>query len=233
MSKTKTHNLYFDEQKLDDPKASYVAWVDMMGARNSMSQSLAASANHIGRVHLAILLSQTKDVRTYPVMDGAYITSEKRAPIMETLRGFFGLCAEYFEVTDKPEHRFLVRGGLAHGPVVHGSDIPSACNKDLSKNPEYSRNLLFGIPMIQANRSESLAPPFGLYLDESVRSFSEPGAQPFSGVWWKWWSAIPKGFLDRLEEHFHWCEKNWRRIEYKEDRLKEHFDMARQYFGLK
>lgn len=232
MNEAKHKRLFFDERELKPPKASYVAWVDMMGTRNAMSQSLAGSANHIGRVHAAIIRSKEAASRVYPVMDGAYITSETQASILATLRGFFTSCAVYFAGTEKPEHRFLVRGGLAFGPVIHGADIIPACNAELGHSQEYKRNLLFGIPMIQANRSEALAPPFGLYLDESARAFAGEGSVPFSGVWQQWWEKeLPPGFLKRLNEHFAWCEAHWRRIEYKLERLKEHSEMARQYFG--
>jgi hypothetical protein len=165
-------------------------------------------------------------------MDGAYITSEKQASIMTTLKGFFTSCAEYFAGMEKPEHRFLIRGGLAFGPVIHGADISPACNPELGKTAEYKQNLLFGMPMIQANRCELLAPPFGLYLDESARAFAAEGSAPFSGVWQKWWDKeLPDGFLNRLYEHFTWCEANWRRVEYKLERVREHSEMARQYFG--
>jgi hypothetical protein len=232
MNEAKSKRLFFDERELKPPKASYVAWVDMMGTRNAMSQSLAASANHIGRVHAAIIRSKDLGCCVYPVMDGAYITSEKQAPMLATLRGFFKLCAEYFAGTEKPGHRFLVRGGLAFGPVIHGADISAACNAELGNMQEYKQSLLFGIPMIQANSSEALAPPFGLYLDESARAFAGEGATPFSGVWQKWWDKeLPEGFLKRLYEHFGWCEANWRRVEYKLERVKEHTEMAHQYFG--
>lgn len=234
MPNANQHQLYFDNGSLK-PKPNYVAWVDMMGARNAMAQSLASSANHIGRIHAAILLAKTDDVRVYPVMDGAYITAEKKKAITGVLTNIFMRCAEYFAATEEPEHRFLMRGGLAYGPVIHGGDITKPCNDQLGGSGSYKDNLLFGIPMIQSNRAEGFAPPFGIYLDESSRAFANTGSSPLSGVWFKWWNAaapLPQGFTERLREHLKWCKENWRRIEYREDRLKEHPDMAIQYFGL-
>jgi len=234
MNDSPSSNLFFNDSGLKKPKPNYVAWVDLMGARNAMSQSSSSSANHIGRIHSAILQSRRKEVRVYPVMDGAYITCEERPPIIETLRDIYVQCAEYIASTAKPGHRFLMRGGLAFGPVIHGSDITSTSSYELGKNPDYTRSLLFGMPMIQANRAEGFAPPFGLYLAESVRNHTSGRDFPLSGVWWKWWKhALPAGFTERLREHFNWCLSNWRSLEYQEDRVKEHYDLARQYFGLK
>lgn len=224
--------LQFDNRNLES-KPSYVGWVDMMGARNAMAHSLGSSSNHIGRIHAAILRSSDSEVRVYPVMDGAYITSEKKDPMVKTLTGFLMLCAQYFASEPKAEHRFMVRGGLAYGPVIHGCDITTSHNQELGNAEDYRKNLLFGIPMIQANRGEGQAPPFGIFLDESVRSFSGHGAKVFSGVWWKWWNGtnrLPDGFTDRLQEHFKWSTEHCHRIEYPEDRLKLHSKLAKQYF---
>ena len=226
--------LYFNHDSLGEPTPNYVAWIDMMGARAAMAHSLAVSSNHIGRVHSAVLRSRTGEVLVYPAMDGAYVTSVAREPIESTLRGFFECCAEYFAATERDEHRFLVRGGLAYGPVIHGRDISSNCSRELAKDEPYKSSLLFGIPVVQANRCEALAPPFGVYVDESARSFAPSDSRTFSGLWWRWWTgdSPPDAFTARIRKHFDWCENNWRRIEYSQDRIKEHRDLARQYMCL-
>ena len=224
--------LYFNENKLSSPSPSYVAWVDMMGTRNAMSQSLASSANHIGRIHAAIIRAKRPGLKVYPVLDGAYITAEKQKTIMDSLKAVFTECAKYFAAQATPEHRFLIRGGLAYGPVIHGSEINKHCNKELGEDPDYRKNLLFGMPMVQANRGEGNAPPFGMFIDESARAFGADG-KTFSGLWFKWWKdSPPVGFTKRLQEHFEWAEAHSHGIGYDEKSLKAHYKMARQYFGI-
>jgi hypothetical protein len=226
------HLLYFNGKKLPSPKLSYVAWVDMMGTRNAMSQSLASSANHIGRIHAAIVRAQNDDLKIYPVLDGAYITSEKKSAMTDALSIIFRTCAEYFASQAKYEHRFLIRGGLAFGPVIHGSEITTQCNPELGDNERYRSNLLLGMPMVQSNRAESSAPPFGLFVDESARAFSASGSKSFSGLFYKWWKRdLPEGFLPRLTQHLQWAAANSFSIGYPKEKAKEHEEMAQQYFN--
>ncbi len=204
----------------------------MMGTRNAMSQSLASSANHIGRIHTAIVRAQNRDLKIYPVLDGAYITAEKRAPMLEALNSIFRTCAEYFASQEDYERRFLIRGGLAFGPVIHGADISKDCNRDLGENKQYRDNLLLGMPMVQSNRAEGSAPPFGIFIDESARAFSASNTKPLSGLFYKWWNNdLPTGFAARLEEHFRWASSNSFSIGYPVAKAKEHEEMARQYFN--
>jgi len=229
---TTTNDLFFNASVLP-AKNHYVAWVDMMGTRNAMSHSLASSTNHIGRLHAAIIRSKNNNIRVYPMMDGAYIVCEEFGPIKNMLDGTFTLCANYFSSTDRPEHRFMIRASLSFGPVIDGADISAPCNAELAKTEFYKQSLLFGMPVIQAFKSDNFAPPFGIYLHESTRAFSGENSSPLSGVWLKWWrnEEFPSSFVERLYEHFAWCESNWLRIEYKLDRIKAHAEMAHQYFG--
>ena len=152
--------------------------------------------------------------------------------MLEALNQIFRTCAEYFASRDKYEHRFLIRGGLAFGPVIHGADITTECNPDLASNEAYRDNLLLGMPMVQSNRAETSAPPFGIFIDESARAFSPSGSKPFSGLFYKWWNNdLPAGFSERLKEHFQWAASNSFSIAYPAAKAKEHEEMARQYFN--
>lgn len=56
----------------------YVAWLDLMGASNTMARSLSKAANYIGKIHLAAFEAENSAVTTYPVIDGCYFVSEDR-----------------------------------------------------------------------------------------------------------------------------------------------------------
>ncbi len=47
---------------------------------------------------------------------------------------------------------------------------------------------MFGPAIIQAYRSESLAPPFGVAVHESARAFFQLGEEPFRMSHWLWWA---------------------------------------------
>ena len=46
---------------------------------------------------------------------------------------------------------------------------------------------MLGIPLVQAFLAESGAPPFGIYVHESARSFAPPNQSPISHILWRWW----------------------------------------------
>lgn len=224
--------LSFDESQLPKPEPHYVMWIDIMGSAKAMSHSLPASSNHIGRLHAAIIRNKLPGVQTYPVMDGAYITSTAQKEILKMLKGVFTDCAQYFLDTAEPRHRFLVRAGLAFGPVVHGGTINEKVCITIANDSSYSASLLFGIPIVQAYRSEGSAPPFGLSLDESARAFAPPRTKPLKGLWYEWWKngGPPIGFKEALLGHLDWCKSHHLGIEYPIDRLNIHRQMVEQYF---
>ena len=91
---------------------------------------------------------------------------------------------------------------------------------------------MLGLPMIQAAKSESLAAPFGIYCDESVRQASEM----FCHRWHKWY--LQEYGLDitelkeALKQYFEYTEKHSYEIDYSKDRIKEHKEMCFQFFNI-
>lgn len=133
------------------------------------------AANFVFKLHITVLESvdalrsrQRTDLRLYPVMDGVYfVTSDQRA-LFRFLQQVFGRLASEFVETTEMRHRFLVRGALACGPVVHGFQLPESASATLAAHPEYQSSVLLGLPMIQAYLAERLAPPFSVYVHESA-----------------------------------------------------------------
>lgn len=228
--------LYFDASKLPPTKAQFVCWLDVMGAREAMAQSLHRSANFIEKLHAAVLRHPKQSVRIYPIMDGAYITSESQDDLLGFLGAVFTDLAYSFATTEEPLHRFLARAAIAFGPVIHGVDVPEEASRELYGNQRHRESLLFGIPMIQAYQGEHHAPPFGVFLHESVRSFAPTRDRPLSGLWWRWHTYYPPGFLDKfraqLREHYEWCLRSTYSLGYAEDRVRVHKKMAYEYFEI-
>lgn len=226
--------LYFDQSALPNPSIEYVAWVDVMGIQAAMSRSLSISSNFMCKLHAAALEHLEEGVTLYPVMDGFYVTSSTKRTIQNFLRSVLGVVADEFINEQKNHHRFVVKGALAYGPVVHGHQIPPTASRSIANNQEYAKTLLLGVPMVQANRSERLAPAFGIYIHESARSFSPAGERPFGVQWWSWETtpSLRKRHLKySLIDYYHWCSERASALGYELDRINAHRLMMEHYFA--
>ena len=226
--------LFFNADALPDPTNEYVAWVDVMGTRASMSNSMKITANFIFKLHIAAMQAPHAGIRIYPVMDGFYASCPSKAEILDFLRSVFSEVAATFEAETEPRFRFLIRGALAYGRVVHGESLPAATSHTLAGVPAYRDQILLGMPMVQAHLAEEGAPPFGIQVHESARTFAPAGAEPLHDTWWTWDNAATHAvwvaLLPALNEYFAWCEERFVRINYESDRIAAHRAMARQYF---
>jgi hypothetical protein len=225
---------YFNAEYLPAPAPEYVAWVDVMGTQVAMSRSIKTSANFIFKLHIAAQRSPQSDITLYPVMDGIYVVAPRQTEILNFLRSVFEIVAEELNGTTEPQYRFLIRGALAFGPVIHGSSVPRNASFDLDNKKGYRDAILLGSPMVQAHLCERHAPPFGVFVHESARSFAPVGDTPMPFVWWRWrdtgnfttWSTLSAS----PEEHFKWCKDRSLSLEYDAQRITIHADMAKQYF---
>ncbi|WP_424664375.1 hypothetical protein [Candidatus Binatus sp.] len=216
---------------------AYVAWVDVMGVRAIMSRSLPITANFVFKLHVAALDAPQKDLVLYPIMDGIYVVAKNRKAIRDFLEYVFTRTADVFVSTPAMHHRFIVKGALAYGPIIHGGNVPDAASpKTLSKDPKYKSAILLGIPVVQASQSEPKAPPFGVFVHESARAFAPAGEKPFQHVWWSWfqtkeWNPLAVELSTELDRYFTWCEARSEAIEYDPERIEHHRRMTKQFFS--
>ena len=226
--------LYFNERHLPEPSPEYVVWVDVMGIQAIMSRSLAISANFIFKLHTAALEAPNADaIIVYPIMDGFYASSPNQRNILDFLRNVFRSVADEVSNQAAIRHRFIIRGGLAFGPVIHGRSVPEQASRTMHNNDVYRNSLLLGLPMVQANASERLAPPFGIFVHESARSFAPPNEGPLRVVWWEWGDRNNQVWCQmdaKLTEYYDWCAARAGAIEYDQDRIESHRLMMKQYF---
>ena len=228
--------LYFNSQVLPSPANEYVAWVDVMGVQSAMSRSLNITANFIFKLHVAALQAPHAGLSLYPVMDGLYISSANQQAMLDFLRSVFTDIAATFVDETENLHRFIVRGALAFGPVIHGAGVPANASNAFgtSAGGAYKNAILLGMPMVQSHISERNAPPFGLFVHDSARTFAPPLTQPLHHVWWKWVnpgnSQVWNGLPDALGGYYAWCRERASSILYDRERIDIHSDLARQYF---
>lgn len=228
-------SLFFDSSHLPTPTNEYVAWVDVMGTQSTMSRSINASANFIAKLHIACLQAPRTTLAIYPVMDGIYVAGKDQQEMLEFLRSIFTQISDEFCQTTKDQHKFMVRGGLSYGPTFHGKNFGQNASTVLTENQAHRDALLLGMAVIQAYLSESLAPPFGLFVHESARAFSPQGQLPIPHSYWKWvnsnnqpaWTAIKA----QLPAYLKWCSDNSQPLGYPSEAIKKHTEMVAQYFN--
>jgi len=227
--------VYFNSQLLPGaPAPEYVTWIDVMGIQSAMSRSLHISANFVFKMHAAALQAPHGTVRLYPVMDGMYATSPDQTAMLDFLRSVLEQVADEFVNEQEPLHRFVVKGALAFGPIIHGAHIPAVAANVFQNNLGHKDSIVLGLPIVQAHQHENLAPPFGIYVHESARSFAPAGIPPLKHVWWRWsrnandplWSNTRTA----VAAHYEWCASRPETLLYAIERINAHKDLAARYF---
>lgn len=222
---------YFNATRMPNAQNEYVLWIDIMGTKSNMSNGVKSSSIFISKLHVAILESKTDGLKIYPVMDGAYVTSVSEDEMNTFIINVYKRLMELFVETED-RYKFIAKGALAYGPVIHGKDIGEGCNTIFRDNRAYMNSILFGQPMIQAAKSETFAAPFGIYCDETARQVSDV----FCHRWYKWYlqgHGIDITQLKvALKNYYSYVEKHSYEIDYSKDRIKEHKEKCYQYFDI-
>jgi hypothetical protein len=223
---------YFDARGLPAARAQYVCWVDVMGMEAQMKRSIQVSANFVFKLHVAALAAATDKVMLYPIMDGLYACADTRADIEQFLTEVFRALVDLFSREKAPAFRFIARGAIAYGDVYHGREISNDASARLADRPEYRASIMLGPPIVDANRAEEDAPPFGIAIHPSARLTPKSGEHPYNRDWWPWWEDgfDGAGFMKRLEAHYEWCRNNSTRIGYLPSRIVVHEALATRYF---
>ena len=224
----------FNIKQLPPSSFEYVLWLDVMATRNTMSVSIAKAANFIFKLHMAVTRATQdfqKFIRLYPVMDGVYITFTDRKKMEDIIKKIFILLANIFCFEKNEIEQFLVRGAIAFGPVYHGAQVSEIPNPISPWNPSYKTAILLGNALTLAYTQEEKAPPFGIYIDETARTF---GDDPFKCRWYSW--SDPKCFtnkslfLDKMHKYFAYALLHAHELDYKKDRIKYHQTLFKEYF---
>lgn len=251
--------LYFNSEFLPPIKGEYLAWCDGMGTGQALGSSLHRAGNFIFKIHRAFWnamgrLPDGHGVRIYPVMDGMYLTTPNRKRFQQVLRDALSDLASEFVATRDFFHRFLVRGGIAYGATMHGSDVSEdafvrgigtaheEANRQDFRDSHLNRSrdrLLLGAAMVPAYAAESLAPPFGFYVDDSALSIPQlvdPLDKGFHSKFWRWWApnhpstAITRQLWPVLWAQFGEADRRAREIGYPKESIQKHRDLALEYF---
>jgi class 3 adenylate cyclase len=243
--------LSFSSEKLALAPNMYVAWLDVMGAGHLMSTSVQKSANFLARLHMAVAEACviTKFSGTVlPINDGMFLVTPSKPEIMAVTRHALAMLALNFVATHRQQDRFFVRCAIAFGPVYFGSDlVKGIARKSMRTQVAGLKNVAFGPPVIAAYKTESLAPPFGVAIHESARSFAPNGVAPFRMTHWLWWQnqneiGLTKGLpplpslkdllLIEMNLQFEWILETLLFNEVTKEKVEEWKNKAKQYFAL-
>jgi hypothetical protein len=234
--------IFFDLKLLPMPSYEYVCWFDVMGTGNQMLRSLPIAANFIFKLQCAVLeaadeINSADRVCLYPVMDGVYITSTRRIALQNLLNQALCRIAITFLNEEIPFHQFLVRGAVAFGPIYHGRDLDPRSSYAMNRHDDVRNSMLMGLPMAQAYRDESAAPPFGIAVHSSARAFAPDGDEPFRFIWLDWFRHSqpcidPSQLLTHLEKYFDWQAAHSTVTGYSPERIEHHRKLCREYLSL-
>ncbi len=209
----------------------YVCWIDIMGTKNTMSESFQKAANFILKFHSCVIdaVKNEKDVSYYPLMDGVFITASNNEVIRRIIDNIFSNVAEIFLSEQKHGHRFIIKGSLAFGDIAHGIKINEQICPNLASEDDYKRAIMCGLPMIQAFTAEHVAPPFGVYIHESART-----PQDLQGKYYNWLpykgNELKNKLLKRIISYFNWCGYFNQYLEMDPNKIALYKKLAQEYF---
>jgi hypothetical protein len=218
-------------------KARYVLWIDIMGSQGKMLRNVRTAAIPLMKLHIAALAAKKKTlggIELFPVIDGIYVVSEHFSSIAFFLSDVFRSMAAEFLVLKEWE-RSVIRGAVAYGPVILGEECKGGSL--FLKESDYANGILLGMPLVQAYTAERDAPPFGVFVHESVRAFGQLGQHSISTPLWRWWtkntenSKIAAALLPCLRNYFDWSRSNPVTSGYSADRIDLHKVLAEEYLG--
>lgn len=232
---------YFDATGLV-PDDYYVGRLDMMGARAAMARSVRVAGNFIGKLHVAMLEAPRDDLAALiPTIDGAYIVSKTKDAVLSHMRVAIRSLARAFVAADNRYRQSIVRGGLAYGPIVLGSSLTDASEcLGSPQNAAYRDSILLGIPVVQAYEVEEQAPPFGVRVHTSARTFSPDGTQPLNSTYWRWWkstgatqqdSSLAAKLKVSVRKYFEFMREHEVELDYPSSAIDKHEKLAKEYFA--
>lgn len=238
---------FFNDQPLyagalRDPaeRAEYVLWLDLMGMQNIMRVSLSRTANFAAKLVMAAEQSvrARPGLRVRPVIDGAFVHGTDLAEFRDAAREVYARLAMVCVKAAQPVERLIVRGGISHGAVVRGEDIPDSCYYR-GNRPDRVAEVIFGPAVSDAYAMAEQAPPFGVSVAASAGDVLSDGGGSVATRQWRWWEAegVPAdrelaGYLRRcVEEYYAWCEERPVESGYSPDRLILHRALFREHYS--
>jgi hypothetical protein len=222
---------------ISDITQEWVSWVDIMGIKNIFKKSDRSPTVYILKLHNEInRVKKLKfnDIGYYPVMDGSFLTSNSLSRLINFMTEIFIRVANEFMIEKKLLYRFMIRGGLSYGSVLHGYSISDKIVAHLDQSD--LNKLIFGEALCCACESENNTPPFMIKIHKnSINKFIKTNQDyliiPNSNdIYVKWFNSnfdISK-LRDEIKSYFDWHNLNNHLVEYPDKKKQEHLKMFRE-----
>lgn len=108
----------------------WVAWVDVMGVASYMERKPNFAAGDMFKFHEAVINRRVPEVKLYPLMDGVYLSTASTDALRNFLSGLMSDVIDHDCATQSPGYWVVIRGGIAHGEVIHCGDQPAKMEND-------------------------------------------------------------------------------------------------------
>lgn len=237
---------FLQESNYKRPPKRFVLWIDMMGAANLMNLSSRMAMIVLAKIHTASVKASDGigGITVVPVVDGFYCVTKNAHPLRTFAYRFLKSIVSDIILIRDPHYIYLLRGAISFGPVVTGNDLKEKIigkqddpgSQPLLKleNQAYLSHILVGSPLATAYHGERQAPPFGIYVDDSVRMFGFDD-EGFTYRLWKWWgkndTELIKLLKRRLELYMQWCTNNSTSLAYPKEAILRHTELITEYFS--
>jgi hypothetical protein len=229
---------FFDASELVI-EARFVAWLDVMGTRETMNRSLPKAANFVFKLHIASINARPADLRLYPMNDGVFGVAESIYTIKTWLsRDFEAVNKANTAAKGDQSKVFMVRAAIAFGHVIEGCKLPQKASAELHATPTVRDAIVLGAPVGNAYVGEKETGPFGIHVHESARKDARTGKALWKhGEHMRYWQAGEKPeWVEEAEagvrDYLNYCRKHSSSLGYPVDDIKKHEGFATAFFAF-
>jgi hypothetical protein len=215
---------YIPNDQFPEGIDEYVAWVDIMGSRNAFQKSLKTATTYVlklNKIFDSVIRQEAHGCSGYyPIIDGLYFTHGDKDLFLKIMqKSFVAVANEFMEQSD-PAYRFMIRGGISYGTVIHGKNI-DVNRKHLDVDKRVIKSLLFGKPLVDCCAIEKNSAPFSISIyGEAVQRFNN------NGKIFKWFrnndQLDMERFICAVDQYYQWFKGNEHWNEYPKEKRDTH-----------
>ncbi|MGO9326418.1 MAG: hypothetical protein ACLP07_17825 [Terracidiphilus sp.] len=173
--------------------------------------------------------------------------------MQQVLKSAFCELAREFINRPGTENMHMMRAGLAFGPTLHGADTHDEAfygahggyetTREMfeqSSLDDVRRHVLLSPAMKLAFDAERNAPPFGIFVDDSAKTYpglTEGTGGGFRSSLYQWWAGdeaareIAAKLYEQIEFYLDKSEVHSVGLQYPRERIQDHKKLATEYFG--
>ena len=169
----------------------------------------------------SIVHDKNNGMSIYPCTNGLFVAHENKDDFLNFLKDVFFATFQILFEKDLNENRFLIRASISYGPIFIG--------KNIIRSYPFQDDIVIGNAVSQAFSGIHNAPPYGIYVDETARAFTQDDVR-IQSVYYKWFSS-GEYFGKNVIQYLKWCKLHSNSILYKPIDIERHILLASEYFS--